>query len=80
MKVTDDDGTEMSRCGACLGAGRWEAECCNGSSGCSCRGAAVDMGACNVCQGTGWVRPDADMRANIRTIEGLCYIGSGPRY
>lgn len=78
MKVFDEDGTEMVRCRNCIG-GRWETECCNGSGGCSCRGQRIDMGPCNVCHGAGWHRPEADTRANIRTIEGLCYIGSGPR-
>lgn len=79
MKAFDDDGTELVRCRNCYG-GRWEVECCNGSGGCSCRGQPVDMGACNVCGGSGWHRPDADTRANIRSIRGLSYIGSGPRF
>jgi hypothetical protein len=36
------------------------------------------MGKCNVCNGTGWHRPDADTRANLRTIQGRCFVGSGP--
>lgn len=59
--------------------GRWEAECCNGSSGCSCGGEPVDMGPCRVCNGTGWRTDDADRTANLRSIQGLCYLGSGPR-
>lgn len=78
MRVTDDDdGTEMIKCRNCYG-GRWETECCSGAGGCDCRGQPIDMGPCNVCNGTGWHRPDADTRANIRTIEGRCFIGSGP--
>lgn len=69
---------ELIRCTACIG-GRWEAECCNGSSGCSCGGQPVDMGACRVCGGTGWRSPDANVRANADAIRGLCYLGSGPR-
>jgi hypothetical protein len=79
MRVLDDDGTEMVQCRNCYG-GRWESECCNGSSGCSCRGQPVDMGPCNVCGGTGWHRPDADTRGNIRAIQGMSYLGSGPRF
>lgn len=79
MKCIDDDGTELVRCQLCFG-GRWEVECCNGSSGCDCRGNPVDMGACLVCGGSGWHRPEADVLANSRSIRGLCYIGSGPRW
>lgn len=66
------------RCRSCDGSGRWETECCNGSGGCSCRGQVIPMGACNVCQGTGWHAPDANTRANIEAIQGQCFIGSGP--
>lgn len=65
-------------CGACRGSGEWETECCSGASGCSCRGDGVPMGACQVCHGRGVIGPDADRMANIRTIEGASYIGSGP--
>ena len=58
--------------------GRWETECCSGADGCDCHGDVIDMGRCNVCGGTGYHSPDADTRANIRTIEGQCFIGSGP--
>ena len=68
----------LIRCTACIG-GRWEAECCNGSSGCSCGGEPVDMGRCLVCNGTGWRTEDADVRANANLIRGRCYLGSGPR-
>ena len=77
MRVLDDDGTEMVKCRNCYG-GRWETECCNGAGGCDCRGQVIDMGPCNVCNGSGYHRPDADTRANIRAIEGRCFIGSGP--
>jgi len=66
-------------CGCC-DRGRWATACCNGSQGCSCGGQTIDMGACNVCYGTGYRAEDADTEANLRTIRGLCYIGSGPRY
>ncbi len=69
---------EQFRCEYCTG-GRWESECCNGSSGCSCGGQPVDMGACRVCGGSGWRTADADTTANLRSIQGLCYLGSGPR-
>ena len=76
MKVYDDDGTELNPCNHCEG-GRWAVECCSGAGGCDCRGQEVDMGQCNVCGGTGWKRPDADMRANLRTIEGRCFTEHG---
>lgn len=77
MKAYDDDGAPLKRCDCCEN-GNWYAACCNGAGGCSCRGELVDMGPCHVCHGTGWKRPDADTRANVRTIEGQCFIGSGP--
>lgn len=64
-------------CTACIG-GRWETECCNGSGGCSCGGQPIDMGACNVCGGSGYRALDADVMANVKAIRGLCFIGSGP--
>jgi hypothetical protein len=67
-------------CQYCYGDGTWETECCNGSGGCSCRGQRVDMGPCNVCNGTGRVDPENyDMEANLKMISGACFIGSGPR-
>lgn len=78
MKAFDDDGVELMRCDCCEN-GRWETECCNGAYGCSCRGQRVDMGRCNVCRGTGWRRPDANTRANVDTIRGALFTGSGPR-
>ena len=77
MKAIDDDGTELVRCEYCDN-GHWETECCNGADGCDCRGERVPMGPCNVCNGTGWRRPDADTRANLQTIQGRCFIGAGP--
>ncbi len=77
MKVFDDDGTELIKCKMCNN-GQWQAACCNGAGGCSCRGDLVEMGMCNVCNGTGWRREDADVKANIKTIK-TCFIGSGPR-
>lgn len=65
-------------CPLCLD-GRWEVECCNGSGGCSCGGEPVDMGICNACKGSGFVGDDYDARANIRAIQGLHFIGTGPR-
>lgn len=78
MKVIDDDGTEMVACDCCY-SGRFMCECCDGSGGCSCRGGMVDMGDCRVCSGTGWRRPDANVRANADSIMGLMFLGSGPR-
>lgn len=77
MKVYDDDGTELIQCRNCCG-GRWSVECCSGVGGCSCRGQEVDMGMCLVCEGAGWHKPDADTHANIESIRGRCFIGSGP--
>lgn len=77
MKAIYDDGTELVRCEYCDN-GHWETECCNGADGCDCRGERVPMGPCNVCNGTGWRRPDADTRANLQTIQGRCFIGAGP--
>ena len=65
-------------CRHCGGSGTWEAECCNGSGGCSCRGQAVPMGTCRVCRGSGLRDEGQDERANLRAIEGFCFIGSGP--
>lgn len=67
-------------CGACGGEGSWESECCNGASGCDCGGRPVFMGMCLVCEGTGYMTDESDVRANIKSIQGLCYLGSGPRY
>lgn len=65
------------KCKNCIN-GRWETECCNGADGCDCRGEVIDMGTCNVCSGIGWHNPDADTRANVKAIQGRCFIGSGP--
>lgn len=72
--------TEKS-CPNCYGSGNWEAECCNGRGGCSCRGEVVNMGTCRVCQGSGRVldghyNPRANSDFIMRT--GACFIGSGP--
>lgn len=70
----------MERCRNCED-GHWFTECCNGAGGCDCRGQQIDMGPCNVCGGTGWIdadNPSVDTRANLRTIQGQCFIGSGP--
>lgn len=69
---------EMIRCECCEN-GIWYTECCNGADGCSCEGLPINMGPCNVCEGTGYRRPDADTKANVKTIQGSCFIGSGPR-
>ena len=68
-------------CPSCYGTGEWEAECCNGSGGCDCRGQRVPMGTCNVCCGTGEVPEDITEEqrlANCRAISGLSFIGNGP--
>lgn len=65
-------------CIYCDGTGKWETECCNGSGGCSCRGQRVPMGRCNVCGGSGIKEAGQDERANVRSIEGYCFVGTGP--
>jgi len=74
--MKDEAGVELVRCHC--EDGHWYAECCDGSGGCSCGGRAMDMGICNVCGGSGWRRPDADLTANAKTIRS-CFLGSGPR-
>lgn len=69
---------ELIPCEMCYGTGQWETECCNGADGCDCRGQVVPMGTCNVCHGRGLRSPNADVRANIKTIQGRCFIGRGP--
>lgn len=72
---------EHITCPSCYGSGSWEAECCNGSGGCSCRGRAVHMGTCNVCHGSGTVvKGEYNSRANSDFImnSGACFLGSGP--
>lgn len=75
--MSDTENEQLIPCRICDG-GRWWTECCSGANGCDCRGQPIDMGRCHVCNGTGFHRPDADLRANIRTIEGRCFIGRGP--
>lgn len=75
------EAIETLQCPSCRGTGEWEAECCNGSGGCSCRGERVPMGRCNVCYGTGRVPADISkeqLMANCRAIRGLHFLGSGP--
>ncbi|OHB71894.1 MAG: hypothetical protein A2W23_06500 [Planctomycetes bacterium RBG_16_43_13] len=69
--------TEKIRC-ECCDSGKWKTECCNGADGCDCRGERVDMGKCHVCDGTGWRHQNADTRANLKTIQGRCFVGLGP--
>jgi len=77
--VNDKDNNEHKVCPGCGGAGVWETECCNGASGCSCKGLPVYMGTCRVCGGSGFVGKIYDERANLKAIRGLCYVGSGPQ-
>ena len=65
-------------CRACGGSGEWFTECCSGAGGCSCRGDIVSMGRCRVCDGRGVEPEGADPAANLATIEGYGFIGSGP--
>jgi hypothetical protein len=70
--------TTDKRCPNCGGQGCWQTECCDGSDGCSCRGGLVDMGTCNCCGGTGIVDESYDKDANVRSLQGVCFAGSGP--
>lgn len=71
---------QLISCPSCLGQGKWDCECCNGSNGCSCGGQPVDMGTCNVCHGSGQVEDgNYDGNANLSAIQGMCYLGSGPK-
>lgn len=74
-----DPNDTAKPCDACFGQGHWECECCNGSRGCSCGGQPVYMGQCNVCEGSGMVDEQSDLMANVKSISGLAYLGSGPR-
>lgn len=58
--------------------GTWFAECCSGANGCDCHGQQINMGTCNVCKGSGLIDETSDRRANIKTIQGRCFIGRGP--
>ena len=74
---------EAIECPSCYGTGEWEAECCNGSGGCSCGGQPVNMGRCNVCGGSGRVEKGAfNSMANVDFIErgNYGYLGSGPKW
>lgn len=58
--------------------GDWWTECCSGAGNCDCYGQPINMGRCNVCNGTGYHHKNADTQANLRTIQGRCFIGNGP--
>ncbi len=84
MRIKDEDtGKFMVPCQSCEG-GTLMTECCNGSSGCSCMGQPVNLGACHVCNGTGLCYEDADTSKNISYIKSIIshdgYLGSGRRY
>lgn len=73
--------SNLITCPSCHGSGQWETECCNGSGGCDCRGQVVPMGTCNVCGGDGSIPENTSHErrmANVRSIQGACFIGSGP--
>lgn len=79
--VKPEPSPAMERCPSCYGSGQWETECCNGADGCDCNGQRVQMGRCNVCQGSGQIRADrqgVNLRANCDAIAGRCFIGRGP--
>jgi hypothetical protein len=71
---------EEEMCPCCYGRGEWQTECCDGSYGCSCRGQVIDMGTCLACGGSGVRMDGMDTQANIRSISGQAYIGTGPRW
>ena len=71
---------DMDVCPCCYGYGTWQTECCDGSHGCSCHGLVIDMGICLACGGTGRRSEGMDTQANIRSISGQAYIGTGPRW
>lgn len=78
MSATGD--AETITCPGCLGRGDWFSECCDGSGGCSCGGRVVPMGTCLICRGTGKVvGGEYDEMANVKSITGLCFLGTGPR-
>lgn len=80
LVVSETQCQEEERCPGCLGSGRFESACCNGANGCSCRGDIVDMGACRVCGGRGQVvAGQFNPRANLESIAGMMYLGTGPR-
>lgn len=70
---------DARECVGCDGRGTWETECCNGADGCDCRGDRVDIGPCLVCKGTGVMTDASDPQANIKSIQGQCFVGSGPK-
>jgi hypothetical protein len=70
----------LEPCVACRGRGTWETECCNGSSGCPCRGGLVEMGSCHACGGCGAVEQQSPMaNANFILSNHIGYPGGGPR-
>lgn len=72
---------QMEQCEACGGRGTWEAECCNGSGGCSCRGDLVEMGSCHACGGYGAVEvshQNPAANANFILNNHIGYPGGGP--
>lgn len=70
---------QSNACPNCCGTGQWESSCCNGAGGCSCRGEIVPMGRCLSCRGTGIADENHDPQANVRSIHGYGFLGSGPR-
>jgi hypothetical protein len=72
-------GPALEPCRACGGHGTWETECCNGASGCPCRGGLVEMGSCRACGGYGAVDQQRPM-ANAEFIlnNNIGYPGGGP--
>jgi hypothetical protein len=76
FEVTDRE-PERIPCEMCEN-GQWWTECCNGADGCDCHGQPVCMGTCHVCGGSGSRDLNANLRANLETIQGRCFIGSGP--
>ncbi len=61
---------------ACENGEVWT-ECCNGSSGCPCKGQQVFMGACGACGGDGKHRDGVDLKVNFRAIQRLATATGG---
>ncbi len=54
-------------------------ECCNGSSGCPCKGQQVLFGTCSVCGGSGSLASgtDVDVQENLKRLRGAAAASGG---
>lgn len=78
--MNTDDDHKWEDCPLCQGRGEFSVECCSGGGGCSCGGEPVAMCCCG-CDGAGVVDKTigVDSSANLKSLEGRCFLGSGPR-